>query len=70
MKGKKMTTIHLGDCLNGCETCYDNYHSGFENIECDQCGKFIDGAPLCGACGQYEVHATDLDCPAYAEELI
>lgn len=64
-----MTTLHLGDCLNGCETCYDNYHSGFKNIECDQCGKFIEGAPICNNCGQYEIHENDFDCPAYESTL-
>lgn len=50
-------TAHLGDCLNGCATCYDNYHAGFENLECDQCGKFIEPtAPQCGACGEYGNH--------------
>ena len=32
-----MTTIHLGDCLNGCEICANNYHDG-QDI-CDTCGK-------------------------------
>lgn len=32
-----MTTVHLGDCLNGCLICEQRYH---ENVEiCDACGK-------------------------------
>jgi hypothetical protein len=30
-----VTTIHLGDCLNGCSICKANYHEG-RNI-CDLC---------------------------------
>lgn len=36
-----MTTIHLGDCQNGCDTCTDNYHEAFEGFECDTCGLEI-----------------------------
>jgi len=31
-----MTTLHLGDCLNGCALCAENYHEGRE--VCDSCG--------------------------------
>lgn len=31
------TTIHLGDCLSGCEVCTANYHEGQE--VCDKCGE-------------------------------
>ena len=34
-----MTTLHLGDCQNGCATCADRYHEG-QNT-CDTCGKDI-----------------------------
>ena len=60
-----MNTAHLGDCLNGCDTCKENYHADFKNIDCDTCGQFIEGAPICNNCGQYETHATDQDCPAF-----
>lgn len=33
-----MTTVHLGDCLNGCDTCADNYHAQFTDTPCDTCG--------------------------------
>ena len=33
------TTIHLGDCLSGCEVCTANYHEG-RNI-CDTCMKYV-----------------------------
>ena len=36
-----MTTIHLGDCLNGCATCADNYHSNFDQEVCGACGQFF-----------------------------
>lgn len=35
-----MTTIHLGDCLNGCDVCADNYHEG-QFLNCDTCGEEI-----------------------------
>lgn len=63
-----MNTAHLGDCLNGCNTCKENYHADFSNIDCDTCGQFIEGAPICNNCGQYETHATDQDCPAFNSE--
>lgn len=31
-----MTTLHLGDCLNGCALCAENYHDGQE--VCNTCG--------------------------------
>lgn len=31
-----MTTLHLGDCLNGCDVCKNNYHEGKNN--CEDCG--------------------------------
>jgi len=65
-----MTTIHLGDCQTDCETCTNNYHSGFNNIDCDVCNQFIESAPLCNNCGQYETHANDYDCPAFNFELV
>lgn len=65
-----MTTIHLGDCQTDCETCTNKYHSGFNNIDCDVCGQFIESAPLCNNCGQYETHANDYDCPAYNDEFL
>jgi hypothetical protein len=34
-----MTTIHLGDCLNGCDICARNYHEQFAGKNCDTCGK-------------------------------
>ena len=49
-----MTTLHLGDCLNGCATCAENYHSDFAGQTCDTCNTFIDDdLPCCGACGQF-----------------
>jgi len=30
-------TLHLGDCLNGCDICADNYHDG-QFMECETCG--------------------------------
>lgn len=36
-----MTTLHLGDCLNGCATCADNYHSTIEQEVCGACGQFF-----------------------------
>jgi len=32
-----MTTLHLGDCLNGCDTCAIRYHQNFTDRECDTC---------------------------------
>ena len=26
------TTIHAGDCLNGCDTCRENYHNGSPDV--------------------------------------
>lgn len=49
-----MTTLHLGDCLNGCATCAEKYHSNFAGQTCDTCNTFIDDdLPCCGACGQF-----------------
>lgn len=36
-----MTTIHLGDCLNDCDTCTSNYHEQFEGLTCDTCGDYV-----------------------------
>ena len=36
-----MTTIHLGDCQNGCETCEVNYHENFIGKTCDTCNREI-----------------------------
>jgi len=36
--------LHLGDCLNGCDTCANNYHEGQTGAECDTCGKERDNA--------------------------
>lgn len=34
-----MTTVHLGDCLSGCEICTGNYHEGREGAgKCEECG--------------------------------
>jgi hypothetical protein len=30
------TTLHLGDCLSGCDICTANYHEGREM--CPDCG--------------------------------
>lgn len=33
------TTIHAGDCLNGCEICAERYHAGLAYGEiCLECG--------------------------------
>ena len=37
-----MTTLHLGDCLNGCETCCENYHSEVIGATCPTCGDYIE----------------------------
>lgn len=34
------TTLHLGDCLTGCDTCTDNYHDN-QFLKCDTCGEDI-----------------------------
>ena len=34
-----MTTLHLGDCQNGCYICADNYH--FNQKVCDTCGQEV-----------------------------
>lgn len=31
------TTLHLGDCQNGCLVCSERYHEGRET--CDTCGQ-------------------------------
>ena len=36
-----MMTLHLGDCLNGCDTCKENYHDQFINSTCDACGEGV-----------------------------
>lgn len=36
-----MTTIHAGDCLNGCAVCAVNYHDGREGV-CLECGLDLD----------------------------
>ena len=49
-----MTTLHLGDCANGCATCSEKYHSNFAGQTCDTCNTFIEpDLPCCGACGQF-----------------
>jgi hypothetical protein len=37
---KEMATIHLGDCLNGCEVCAKTYHEvlSIQESVCDACG--------------------------------
>ena len=30
------TTLHLGDCLNGCDICKDRHHEG--RTFCNDCG--------------------------------
>lgn len=37
-----MMTLHLGDCLNGCDTCKENYHEQFINSTCDACGEGVE----------------------------
>ena len=37
-----MTAIHLGDCLNGCEVCRENYHDGREGV-CPDCKEEMGG---------------------------
>jgi hypothetical protein len=34
------TTLHLGDCQNGCDICATNYHEG--QAVCDTCGAYTD----------------------------
>jgi len=34
-----MTTIHAGDCQNGCDICAKNYHEG-QNV-CDTCEREV-----------------------------
>jgi len=34
------TTLHLGDCQNGCDTCKAYYHEG--QAVCDTCGAYTD----------------------------
>jgi len=48
-----MTTIHLGDCLNGCATCADNHHSNLSDSACGTCGLFIEATQtaICNLCG-------------------
>ena len=46
-----MTTVHLGDCLNGCATCANNYHEQFAGETCDTC-NIEQEAFACGACGE------------------
>lgn len=47
-----MTTLHLGDCLNGCATCAENYHSNFAGQTCDTCNNYCEEARFsCGSCG-------------------
>lgn len=57
-----MTTLHLGDCLNGCAICADRYHDG--QAICDTCGKeakMIDiYDPKC--CEESNLHEYDDDC--------
>ena len=36
-----MTTIHLGNCQNGCEICADNHHEYHEGKTCPDCNKEI-----------------------------
>jgi hypothetical protein len=31
-----MTTIHLGDCLNGCDTCKEYHHQEMTGV-CNEC---------------------------------
>jgi hypothetical protein len=37
-----MTTIHAGDCLNGCAVCAVNYHEGQGVSVCLDCGLDLD----------------------------
>ena len=52
-----MTTIHLGDCLNGCDTCSKNHHSEVVNSVCPTCGDYIEGkldnTAECNLCGHH-----------------
>ena len=48
-----MTTIHAGDCLNGCAACAENFHNGMHNVvhEYDEDSKLGD-AYYCGLCNE------------------
>lgn len=48
-----MTTLHLGDCLNGCATCADKSHSELSGEACGTCGLFIESNEkvACNLCG-------------------
>ena len=48
-----MTTLHLGDCQNGCETCATKYHEQFIGMSCDTCNIFLE-TNLCENCGENE----------------
>ena len=47
------TTIHAGDCLNGCDTCKENFHSGMDNVVhvYDEDSRLGD-AYYCGLCNE------------------
>ena len=48
-----MTTLHLGDCANGCATCSEKYHSNFAGQTCDTCDNYCEEARFsCGICGE------------------
>lgn len=51
-----MTTIHLGDCLNGCEICCSNHHAEVVNTTCPTCGDYveqkIETTFTCQLCGE------------------
>lgn len=36
------TTLHLGDCLNGCDICKERWHEDVE--ECLTCGLYFGNA--------------------------
>lgn len=48
-----MTTLHLGDCLNGCATCAENSHADLSGEACGTCGLFIESneTTTCNLCG-------------------
>jgi len=47
------TTIHAGDCINGCDTCRENYHNGKPDIfrVYDE-DSILGDAYYCGLCNE------------------
>ena len=37
-------TLHLGDCMQACNKCTDNYHAQFINAPCDMCYTIIEAS--------------------------